>query len=126
MSYRSSTLEALHSLTTRHRQIVETTDLCGCFYCLKMFPPITISDWVDEQNSLGTTALCPYCGIDSVIPQQPAHPLSADLLAAMHAYWFERTVSITSSPSVTQRLRLRMEPILRRLRWDWGTRKDAV
>ena len=90
-------------------------------------PPTAISDWADEQNSFGATALCPHCGIDSVIPQQPDHPLSPDLLAAMHAYWFERTVSISASPSFAQRLRLRMEPILHRVRWDWGgSRKDAV
>jgi hypothetical protein len=127
VGYRSSTLEALHRLTTRHRQMVEAADLCGCFYCLRTFPPAAISDWVDENNSAGATALCPHCGIDSVIPQQPDHPLNPDLLAAMHAYWFERTVSISSTPSFAQRLRLRVEPILRRVRWDWGgSRKDAV
>ena len=107
--------------------MVEAVDLCGCFYCLRTFPPTAISEWVDEHNSYGTTALCPHCGIDSVIPQQPDHLLSPDLLAAMHAYWFERTVSISASPSSAQRLRLRLEPILRRLRWDWGrSRKNAV
>ena len=127
MRYPSSTLEELHRLTTRHRQVVEGATLCGCFYCLQMFPPTEISVWVDEENAAGTTALCPHCGIDSVIPQRPDRLLNSDVLAAMHAYWFDRTVSIPSNPSLMRRLRLRLEPILRRVTWDWrGSRKDAV
>src|SRR5438067_13755815 len=107
--------------------MVEAASLCGCFYCLRTFPPTAISDWVDEDNSSGATALCPHCGIDSVIPQQPDQPLSRELLAAMHAYWFERTVWISARSSFAQRLRLRIEPFLRRVRWDWGwLKKDAV
>jgi len=118
--YPSSTLEKLHKLTTRHRQMVERATLCGCFYCLRTFPPTAISDWVDEKNLAGATALCPHCGIDSVIPQQPNQPLNADVLAAMHAYWFDRSVSISSTPSIVQRLRLRLHPIVRRWKWDWA------
>ncbi len=101
--------------------------MCGCFYCLTTFPPTAISDWVDEQDEPSSTALCPHCGIDSVIPEQPNRPLNRQLLEAMHAYWFERTVSVAPNPSFAQRIRLRLEPVLRRVKWDWGgSRKDAV
>jgi len=36
-----------------------------------MFPPTEISEWVNEGNAASVTALCPHCGIDSVIPEQP-------------------------------------------------------
>ena len=104
--------------------MVEAAAVCGCFYCVTRFPPTAISDWVDESSS---TALCPNCGIDSVIPEQREKPLSDELLTAMHDYWFERTVSLSPQPSLRQRLRLRLEPLLRRLTWDWGrSKRDAV
>lgn len=36
---------------------------CGCYYCLRKFNPEDIREYIDD----GTTPLCPYCGIDSVI-----------------------------------------------------------
>lgn len=36
---------------------------CGCFYCLKIFNPKEIKKWCDSEK----TAICPYCGIDSII-----------------------------------------------------------
>jgi hypothetical protein len=45
-----------------------------------------IEEWIDE----GTTALCPRCGVDSVLPDNvPRAPLTVELLQEMHAYWFE-------------------------------------
>ena len=51
-------------------------------------------DWVDgrqvETGSTedGITALCPLCGIDSVIPEAPGAPLTTGLLEEMRAHWF--------------------------------------
>jgi len=45
----------------------ERSELCGCFYCLAMFPPSQVSEWIDEVDDIGTTAMCPKRGIDSVI-----------------------------------------------------------
>jgi len=92
-----------------------------------MFPPTEISEWVNEGNAASVTALCPHCGIDSVIPEQPDRLVNSELLAAMHAYWFGRSISIHSNPSLMKRLQLRLEPILRRVSWDWrGSKKDAI
>lgn len=41
-------------------------DLCGCYYCLSTFLYTEINCWIDNKM----TALCPYCGIDSVIPKE--------------------------------------------------------
>jgi hypothetical protein len=37
---------------------------CGCFCCLQTFPAAEVVDWIDD----GETPLCPYCGIDAVLP----------------------------------------------------------
>lgn len=51
------------------REKLLSSPLCGCFYCLEKFTPDKIEEWVDpdEASGLGQTAICPYCGIDSVI-----------------------------------------------------------
>ena len=41
-------------------------DICGCYYCLSTFFYTEIDSWADKQ----LTALCPICGIDSVIPKE--------------------------------------------------------
>jgi hypothetical protein len=98
MSYWSrGDLEQIHKASSRHRNRIEKSVLCGCFYCLATFPPAEVMDWIDGPNSgedldVGITALCPRCGIDSVLPDDvPKAPITADMLRAMHTYWFERT-----------------------------------
>ncbi len=56
-------LIAAHRHSSNHRQEIEASKVCGCFYCLAVFPPASIDEWCDEDG----TALCPKCGIDSVI-----------------------------------------------------------
>ena len=36
---------------------------CGCFYCCKTFNIGDVDEFVDD----GKTAICPKCGIDSVL-----------------------------------------------------------
>jgi hypothetical protein len=76
-----------HNHSSRHRDEIDRSEHCGCFYCLEMFAPKEITDWTDE----GSTALCPRCGIDSVIGSASGFSLSHDFLRRMHDYWFERS-----------------------------------
>ncbi len=86
--------ESIHLLCTRNREVLATVREAGCFYCCAVFAPSEIADWVDgpfvETGDLddGVTALCPRCGIDSVIPGRPRVALSAELLAEMRQHWF--------------------------------------
>lgn len=90
-------LESIHKHSSRHRDRVLASSQCGCFHCLEMFAPAEISDWVDGPDAVnsmigGTTALCPRCGIDAVLPGDiPGVPLDSALLKAMRAHWFERS-----------------------------------
>lgn len=58
---------------------------CGCFYCLKIFDPSEIEEWIEDE---ALTALCPHCGIDSVISESAGYPLTQEFLEKMRRYWF--------------------------------------
>ena len=75
-----------HKYSTNHRKELENSNLCGCFYCLEIFPPSEITTWIDE----GTTALCPYCSIDSVIGSASGHSITKVFLSDMCRYWFQK------------------------------------
>lgn len=78
-----------HAHSSNHRAEILASTLCGCFYCCAMFPPGEIADWVDEDSQgEGQTALCPRCGIDSVIGDKSGCEISECFLAGMRAYWF--------------------------------------
>ena len=64
------------------------SEVCGCFYCRKTFGPEQITEWVDFHDGVGTTALCPRCGIDAVIGSASGYPITEAFLAAMHRRWF--------------------------------------
>ena len=71
-----------HSLC--HRSSIMKDKKCGCFYCLKIFSPTEILDWIDDNN----TAICPYCGIDSVIGESCGYPITTNFLNDMNSHWF--------------------------------------
>jgi hypothetical protein len=43
-----------------------------------------IKEWTDDSQ----TALCPTCGIDSVIGDESGFPITDHFLEAMEARWF--------------------------------------
>jgi hypothetical protein len=77
-----------HRHSTRHREEVLASEACGCFYCCTTFSPGEIKQWTDAWEGVGQTALCPRCGIDSVIGSESGHPVTVEFLQAMHARWF--------------------------------------
>jgi hypothetical protein len=82
-------IQAAHAHSSNHRAEVASSNLCGCFYCCATFLPGEILDWVDEDpQGQGRTALCPRCGIDSVIGDQSGFPISEEFLSLMKAHWF--------------------------------------
>lgn len=85
---RATDVIGAHTHSIEHRDAILASERCGCFYCLAMFSPSEIVDWVDQDDGVGTTALCPRCGIDSVIGSSSGFPIDADFLRAMHAHWF--------------------------------------
>lgn len=73
----------------RHRREIEGSDVCGCFYCCSIFSPHEIAEWIDEDaEGVGQSALCPNCGIDSVIGSLSGFPIEEAFLKEMNRYWF--------------------------------------
>ena len=81
-------IQQAHAHSSNHRGEVIESSSCGCFYCCAVFPPSQIEEWVDEVHGEGQTALCPRCGVDSVLGNASGVPIESDFLAAMKAYWF--------------------------------------
>lgn len=68
----------VHSRCIRNREALQRVDRCGCFYCLAIFDPQEIEEWIEDEG--GDTALCPRCEIDSVPPESGDYPLAEDFL----------------------------------------------
>ena len=75
-----------HQFCANNRKQLEQSSICGCFYCGKIFNPIEITEWIPEKSG---TALCPYCGIDSVIGEASGFQIMEQLLKEMNQYWFD-------------------------------------
>lgn len=74
-----------HKYSANHQMELEMDEKCGCFYCLKLFKPSEITQWVADTNG---TAICPYCGIDAVIGESSGYPITEEFLIKMSNYWF--------------------------------------
>lgn len=75
-----------HKHSTQHRAEIEGSGRCGCFFCFRTFPPTLIKKWTDADQ----TALCPSCGVDSVLGSGSSHRLDDAFLRKMHMHWFAR------------------------------------
>jgi len=80
---------AAHKHSFKNREEVLASEVCGCFYCLAVFPPSEIRSWCDEVAGVGLTAICPRCSVDSVIGAASKLPMSAAFLRAMKRKWFD-------------------------------------
>jgi hypothetical protein len=80
-------LKQMHKLSSNHRKSIEESDGCGCFYCRRTWNPkeVPVKEWIDDQQ----TALCPFCGIDSVLcTKDVPQAMDKEFLAAMESRWF--------------------------------------
>ncbi|MCH5184007.1 MAG: cytoplasmic protein [Oscillospiraceae bacterium] len=79
-----------HKYCCNHMEALKKDTVCGCFYCLKIFSPTEINEWLVDDNDADRfgTAICPHCGIDSVIGESSGYPITKDFLQKMYEYWF--------------------------------------
>lgn len=78
-------LEKAHSFSSDNKIALKKDKICGCFYCMKIFEPEKIRKWIPDNEQ---TAVCPYCGIDSIIGESSGFPVTKDFLKEMHLRWF--------------------------------------
>jgi len=70
-------------IAMRNRKQVETNKNVGCYHCLKIFPATDIKEYTDNE----TTALCPHCQVDSIIPEKAVQNLNEATLKDMRDCW---------------------------------------
>ena len=79
-----------HKFSSNHKPELEKDSVCGCFYCLTIFHPSEIKEWIIEDTAIDSrgTAICPYCSIDSVIGESSGYPITEEFLEKMQEHWF--------------------------------------
>ena len=77
-------IEQACNLSRRNRESVAAVNECGCYFCLRVFQATDVVEWADIDEM---TALCPICGVDSVLPGVT----DVDVLASAHERWFCET-----------------------------------
>ena len=79
-----------HRFSNNHKAELEPEQKCGCFYCLSIFSSSEITEWLTAPNPCDKhgTAICPKCGIDSVIGESSGYPITPEFLKAMKDKWF--------------------------------------
>lgn len=78
-------LKKAHNHCRGNRDEIAKSSTCGCFYCCKTFKADSVLVWVDKR---GKTAVCPKCGIDSVLGDASGFDLTPEFLAEMSNHWF--------------------------------------
>lgn len=73
----------MHALSSNHKNLLLDNVICGCFYCQEVYDVSEIEHWIADESC----ALCPHCGIDSVIPVAHLDTPKA-LLKEMYKIWF--------------------------------------
>jgi len=69
-----------HKECTDNKPALKENGVCGCFCCCNVFDYDSINEWIDDK----LTALCPRCGVDSVLPTD-----DKNLLVRMEKHWFD-------------------------------------
>lgn len=59
-------IRVIYSYTYQNRKLLKRYKNCTCIYCGANFHYTKINSWVNDTEEL--TAICPKCGIDSVVP----------------------------------------------------------
>ena len=74
-----------HLFTSNHKEALLKDESCGCFYCIEIFDPSFINNWLEDESG---TAICPFCCIDSIIGKSSGYPITKEFLLKMNQYWF--------------------------------------
>ena len=78
-------LRTLHHRYASHNEDwVRNSSVSACFYCYAFFPSEQVDEWWDRFGRM--TAVCPCCGIDSVLPEAPGILLDETLVRTM-GHW---------------------------------------
>ena len=78
-----SDLMTAHKAAFYNKDMLAADNKCGCFCCLKIFSPSKIDEWCPEvEDGEEVTAICPHCGVDSVLGESSGFPNNAEVFAS--------------------------------------------
>ena len=60
MNVPRETIESAHLDSIRNKESIKNSILCGCYFCLDIFPADYVEEFLEESNG-DSTALCPNC-----------------------------------------------------------------
>jgi hypothetical protein len=83
MTYSKELLNQAHKHCSNNRDAINASKVCGCFYCEATYAPSAVRQYVCG----GKDAVCPKCGIDSVLADSSLE-ITAPFLRAMYDRWF--------------------------------------
>lgn len=119
-----------HNHCRNNKEELARSSSAACFMCLKAFLPGKVKEYVGADSD---TALCPHCGIDSVLGDGSGYPISADpWLVGMKEVYFGKGRSVQDIEAevrwATQEVQKHLEAATvaekRRSRWakflGWG------
>lgn len=75
-----------HKYCANNKEELLNDTTCGCFYCMAIFTPIEILEWIGDTKG---TATCPFCGMPAVIGEESGFPITKEFLTGMNGYWFK-------------------------------------
>ena len=78
-------IKEAHKFSINHRPELENDSVCGCFSCITIFSPKEIVEWLKDTRG---TAICPHCGIDSIIGESSGYSIEKEFLKEMRTYFF--------------------------------------
>lgn len=69
---------------TSNKVSLAKSEYAACYFCMEIYPAKEVIDFLATED----TALCPRCGIDSVLPDQSPYELTKENLLELHKFWF--------------------------------------
>jgi hypothetical protein len=104
MKNKDDSLKVIQKEAFRNRAALKSSRICGCYFCLRMFPYKKIKDWADK----GQTAICPYCQVDAVLYDKGTRILTSQLLKQMHHMAFAYLSPKDGSLEILNRQKIRL------------------
>lgn len=79
-----SLIESAIKYATSNKEALSNSTNAGCYYCLRIYPASEVAEFLEVED----TAICPYCDIDSVLPDNTPIELNKANLEELQEYWF--------------------------------------
>lgn len=84
----ANALRMAHHHSFNNRSEVENSGICVCFSCQRANFASSIHTWVDD----GSTAICSWCGADTIIGDASGLPLTRPFIKALHQFWLDNSL----------------------------------